>query len=304
MKVSAIAVAALLLTGFASAFDGCQDNGCNDLLCKIAGLPNAIQCALETGIASQLENAVTGILSRVTQFIVGSPPLDGSSTRELFSLVSFLVELLFVPILMLNGLKLTYSSMFSAQERAEAKDEVRQVLVAMVLVWAAYDLYALATDATNAFSAALAPSQADWNNAVNASAGLSGIGNLVLLGLIVFSLQFFAFTAFARYILAYVGLFTLVISMPLEALPATSGIGRAMRNLVVANFIVQILQALFLKIAVTSIADLNTSYTYKFAFITGVLLVGALAGIVVYAAALLSSISRSPAARMLAYAAR
>lgn len=276
----------------------CRPSECNDLLCKITGLGKSIECALYDGARDFLLSPLSKLLSWVGVLVTTTPSL-GNAGRGLFELLVFFVELLFLPVLLYNGVKLVYASAFSAEERVQAKEEVKKTLVNMLLIWLVFDIYALSIDAANIISTALAPTSSEWLSAMPSDV----VTGLLFMLLVVIALVAFAFFALLRGILSYIGLFLLLLALLFEAFPLTAAVGRGLKNIVAANFVVQIVHAFFLRVALAGSTDLFSSADVaspglKLVFVAGTLALAVVAGLIVYAAALGSAIASSNAGKI------
>ncbi len=296
-------LAALLLPAFAAAQqDACQQTQCTGVLCQVAGLPYAIQCALTRGLSQMILDLLSRILHKTGQLVAASPPLENQATHAIYDDIAVAAESLFFIVLLLNAVKLVYASAFSAEERMAAKEGLKKTIVNMLLLALAFNLYVIAVDATNAFASAIVPSTAQW--ALEIQPGPDN--NLAFLTLLLLAFVLFAVGEVMRYVLTYLGLFMLVLALVLENTPLAEGFGKFLKLFVAANFVVQIVQAVFLRVAVGAPGDLLgggivATATGKVAFAGVTLLAGALAGFAIYMAALGQSIVSSPTGRMFAY---
>ncbi len=281
-------VALLLVLPFASALD-CVPKDCGgNLLCSIAGLPEALKCALVNAVVEVLAAPLRALLELARFFVTTTPPLASDSGRALFELVGFIASLLLFLALLLDGIKLAWASAFSEEERVQAKEGVKRTVFSMLVVWLGFDLYAMAVDAGNSFASAIAPSQSEW-----LAASGSSVSNLVLLAFLVPAIAFFVFSAFGRWLFSFMGFTLFVVALAFECFPLTGGIGRALKKLVAANFVVQILQAIFMKIAASSFSGMGavtgwSDAAAQFAVAGGVLFIASVASTAVYFAAVVS----------------
>lgn len=285
-----------LLIPLAHALD-CHPSECNDLLCKISGLGKSVECALYEGVKDFFLSPLSKFLAWAGVLVTTTPSL-GNAGRELFDSLVFFIELLFLPVLLYNAVKLVYASAFSAEERVQAKEEVKKTIVNMLLIWLIYDLYAMSIDAANIISIALAPTSSEWLSAMPGDVTTG----LLLLILVVAALVVFLCFAILRGILSYIGLFMLLLALLLEAFPITAAVGKGLKNIVAANFVVQIVHAFFLRVALAGTTDLfssgDASNGLKLIFVAGTLLLAVAAGIVIYSAAVSSAVAASSRGRM------
>jgi hypothetical protein len=215
-------------------------------------------------------------------------PVFDSQSLQYYQLVLIAAESLFFLSLLFCGLRLIYSGTLGLTERMQAKQGLQQACVNIVLVGALFYVYPLGLQLAQGISTFLGPAPSDF--AYTATSVFAG--SFPPLIILTIAVLLFAILAFMRFVIAFVGLFILPLAIALESLPLTGEIGTSLKMLVVANAVVQVLQAVILSILVLIVTDAgiinpNSAFSPVFsAFLAiGVLFVGVIATLGVYGSA-------------------
>ncbi len=201
-------------------------------------------CILKQEVVNSVSSPIGVGLNGIYNFIITNPPLAGAGS--VYNNVLFAVESFFIVILLVSALRVILSGILGPLERAKAKEDLKRVFFNMFLVWISFDVYNIAVQLSNAFSAFLAPSAQDWSGMVfpvfmnPASFFILFIALITVLVALVFSV--------IRWVLVYVGLFLFPVSLALSAFPVTESFGRFFLDIIIINFVVQIVNALFMRI--------------------------------------------------------
>ncbi len=249
-----LAIAAMLLIAGTANADGggttCGVNCNGDILCSIQNLGTQIQCAFTSEFHAIAGGAINTMFNAIMAVTLSTPTFDDAATA-FYQEIIIIAESILLVMLLLAGVKLMYSTMLSASERAEAKQEAQKTAVNMLLVGLSLPLYLLALDVTRTLAAGVGPTQSEFGNAVTASVFGSGFFMIVLVAALLVATIF----ALTRYVIAFASLFLLPFALVFESFWVTASIGRGLKLLVATNLVIQVLQALFLKLIVFAIAS-------------------------------------------------
>ena len=201
MKTAALFL--IFMLGVASASSCVQQCPMTDIVCQLENIPMQTVCILKQDVVSSVSSPISFGLTNIYNFAISNPPLEG--TKNIYNDVLFAVESFFIIILLVSSLRIILSGILGPLERAKAKENLKKVFFNMFLVWISFDVYNIATQLSNAFSAFLAPSAQDW----------SGVIFPVFMNPISFVILFIALMtvlvalifAVVRWVLVYVGLF-------------------------------------------------------------------------------------------------
>ena len=258
MSLKAVLLIALASSGAAQAQStgtgytcGAQCNG--DLICSIENIGSQVYCAAAGefhSVAGGATNDLYGVLLSVS---LASPTFD-QTDADFYQQIVYTAETVLMVFLLFNGIKLMYSSVLSATERAQAKHEAQQTLVNMALVGLSMPLYMLALDVTSALATSVSPTPVQFNSAIFATLVSSSFFAVLLLAALAIASIFWII----RFTIAFIGLFLLPFALAFESFWVTASIGRGLKLLIASNMVVQVLQALFLKLLVLVVASNNS----------------------------------------------
>lgn len=250
-----IALFFIFMLGVASASSCLQQCPSTDIICNLENIPMQTVCILKQYAVSSVSSPIGFGLNNIYYFVITNPPLNG--TEKIYNDVLFAVESFFIIILLVSALRLVLSGILGPFERAKAKEDLKKVFLNIFLVWISFDIYNIMVQLSNAFSIFLAPSAQDW----------SGVIFPVFMNPISFAILFIALItvlvtlvfAVMRWVLVYVGLFLFPLSLAFSAFPVTESFGRFFLDIIIINFVVQIINALFMRI----ISNLISSSTFS-----------------------------------------
>lgn len=228
----------------------CNVNCNGDMLCEIQNLGNQVYCSFENGISQNAYSYIQEMSSNIYFELIGNLQFDGNSLN-FYTQVQFLVESLLGLVLVFSAVKLIYSSTLDAIERQKAKTESQTTLVNMLLVAISMPIYLLAISLTNNISAFLTPSSTEFQNAIN----LSVVSGVIFLIIAIIVITLATFALFLRIILTFAGLFIFPFALLFESFSLTRSLGVGLKNLIITNFVVQIIDALMIKLMVLAIGS-------------------------------------------------
>lgn len=245
----------IILIGLVSASSCVPACSSTDIICQLENIPLQTICILKQDAVSVVSSPAVYGLNNIYDFIITNPPLSG--VESVYNDVLFAVESFFIIVLLVSALRLILSGILNAFERAKAKEDVKKVFFNMFLVWVSFDVYNLVTQLSNAFSAFLAPSAQEWSGVIF-PVFMNPVSFLILF-IAMISLIAALLFAVIRWVLVYVGLFLFPLSLALSAFPVTESFGRFFLDIIIINFVVQIVNALFMRIIVNLISTANFS---------------------------------------------
>ncbi len=183
--------------------------------------------------------------------MVTNPSIENAGSD--YNSVLYAVESFFIIILLISAIRLIFSSILGAVDRAAAKEGLKKVFINMFLVWVSFDVYSVAIQLSNAFSVFLAPSAQDWSS--NLFPLFMNPLSFVILVIAVATVLIAALLAVIRWVMVYIGLFVFPIALALNAFPITEQFGRFFLSIIIVNFVVQIIGALFMRIILSLISS-------------------------------------------------
>jgi hypothetical protein len=224
-------------------------------MCQLENIPLQTICTFKQQTINAISSPISVSLNSIYNFIITNPSLE--NTNDLYNNVIFAVESFFIIILLISSIRLIFSSILGPADRARAKEELKKVFFNMFLVWISFDVYNIAIQLSNAFSVFLAPSAQEWSNTIFPvfMNPLSFVILLIALITVVITLIF----AVMRWVLVYVGLFLFPLSLALTSFPITEVFGKFFLDIIIINFVVQIVNALFMKIIVNLLSTNNST---------------------------------------------
>ncbi|MBI3588449.1 hypothetical protein HY095_04605 [Candidatus Micrarchaeota archaeon] len=261
-KLALAACVALLLAGNAAADGGgnaCGHDCKGDFICMLESIGEQAYCIISDKFHSIAGGAINALYGVIFSYSLLTPSFDDAATA-FYQQIVYVAESIMLAVLMLSGVRLIYSSLLSAGERMEAKLEAQRAAANMLLIGLAMPLYLLASDVARAVAAAVGPSQAEFESAALATLVTIPVWGFLFAGLLALALLLSAVLASFRFVLAFIGLFLLPFALAFESFWVTAGIGRTLKLLIATNFVVQILQSLFLKLFVFAIGSGRTLY--------------------------------------------
>lgn len=256
MKLLFLLLSFLLCFSLVKADGGSCGNNCGaDVLCYLGSISSQAWCFFTSWVKNAVQATLGTAFSLVFLFVFSNPSFGDEATKAMYTDILFVVESLFVIILLFSAVRLLSSNVMGERERFEAKEDLKKVFLSMFLVWIGYDLYIVAVDLVNAIVQFLAPTSEQWTQAVT-----SNLLNIpAWFFFIVLFLSFFLFLTLAivRWLLVYLGVFLLPMAIAFDAFPMTASIGKLFKNMITANFVVQIIDIFLLKILIVLLGNYN-----------------------------------------------
>lgn len=275
--------------------------GLNNVMDSIGKLPGQVSDVLIGKIKELVKQffikPVADFTTGIFVFIISNPNITSAETKGIFDDIIFVVELFFMVILIWNAIRIMYSSVLGPVDREIAKEDVKKTFFAMFVVWLSYEIYFIVIELVNAVVKLIAPSSEDWSTVM---ASLTSPGSFFIFIIMVLMMLFFLLWAVMRYVLVYLGLFMFPLAIAFESLDATKAFGKVLKNIIIANFVVQIIDVLMFKILVAiikSYGTLNLSLSPdvgRVLLALGIFLLMILVNAVLYITALLESVMSNP----------
>jgi hypothetical protein len=233
--------------------------GLNNVMDAIGKLPRQMADSLLGGAKEQIKKffiqPVADFTAGIFTFIVSNPIITSPETKGIFDDIIFVVELFFMVILIWNAIRIMYSSVLGPVDRAVAKEDVKKTFFAMFVVWLSYEIYFIVIELVNAIVKLIAPSSEDWSAVMTS---LTSPGSFLIFILLVIMMLSFLLWAVTRYVLVYLGLFMFPLALAFESLDATRAFGKVLKNIIIANFVVQIIDVLLFKVLIALIKSYGT----------------------------------------------